>query len=195
MKLPRRQLLLSLAALTAVPFHSPVWATQPAQQLQLAQSSLRFVSRQMGVPVEGRFKKFQAVSRFDPKRPEDSSVLLEIDLSSVDIGNADTEAELRKPGWFDFQRRPLASFRSTKVRSTGPSRFEVKGLLSIKGLEREVSVPVQLTQKAGLTFAQGSLTMLRNDFRIGDGEWNDVSIVANEVQVTFNLAISGIAPL
>lgn len=195
MKLPRRHFLPSLAALAAVPFHIPASASAPAQQLQLAQSSLRFVSRQMGVPVEGRFRKFHAVSKFDPKRPEDSSVLLEIDLSSVDIGNADTEAELRKPGWFDFQRRPMASFRSTRVRSVGASRFEVKGLLSIKGVERDVLVPVQLTQKAGLTFAQGNLTMLRNDFRIGDGEWNDVSIVANEVQVMFNLAISGIAPL
>jgi polyisoprenoid-binding protein YceI len=191
----KRQFSILLTALVLSPLAGLSRATAPTQQLLPAQSSLRFISRQMGVPVEGRFKRFYAVSRFDPKHPETSTVQLQIDLASVDIGNSDTEAELRKPGWFDYQRRPMAHFRSSKVRALGSSRFEVYGMLSIKGMEREVLVPMQLTQKAGVTFAQGSLALQRMDFRIGDGEWNDVSIVANEVQVHFHLAISGVPPI
>jgi polyisoprenoid-binding protein YceI len=58
-----------------------------------------------------------------------------------------------------------------------------------------VVVPVTLTQSAGVTRAVGSFTLKRLDFKIGDGEWNDVSLVANEVVVNIKLALTGIAPL
>jgi len=56
-------------------------------------------------------------------------------------------------------------------------------------------VPVTLTQSGGATTANGAFTVKRLDFRIGDGEWKDVSVVANEVQVKFKLALTGVGPL
>lgn len=173
----------------------PTASAAPMQKLLPVESSIRFISRQMGVPVEGRFRRFTATSQFDPKRPETSSVSIDIDVQSVDIGSTDTENELKKPGWFDSMRRPGASFRSSRVRALGAGRFEVQGLLAIKGVEQPVVVPVQLTQKGATTYALGSIQIKRMDFRIGDGEWNDITIVANEVTVHFQLALSGIAAL
>lgn len=172
-----------------------VQATVPPQRLLPAESSIRFVSRQMGVPVEGHFRRFSVLSQFDPKRPDTSNVTLEIDLLSVDIGNADTETELTKPGWFDSKRRAAASFRSNAVRALGGARFEIQGVLAIKGIEQRITVPVVLTQKGTTSIAKGSLQIKRMDFRIGDGEWNDVSIVANDVAVHFQLALVGVPPL
>ena len=43
--------------------------------------------------------------------------------------------------------------------------------------------------------AVGSFTLKRLDFKIGDGEWADTSMVANDVTVKFKLALSGMAPL
>lgn len=173
----------------------PVAPAAPVQKLLPAESSIRFISRQMGVPVEGRFRRFTATSQFDPKRPQASSVSIDIDMQSVDIGSTDTENELKKPGWFDSMRRPGASFRSSRVRALGGGRFEVEGVLAIKGVEQSVMVPVQLTQKGATTYALGSIQIKRMDFRIGEGEWNDITIVANEVTVHFQLALNGIAAL
>jgi polyisoprenoid-binding protein YceI len=52
-----------------------------------------------------------------------------------------------------------------------------------------------LTQSAGVTRVVGSFTLKRLDFKIGDGEWNDVSLVANEVVVNIKLALTGVPPL
>ncbi len=62
-----RTLTLTLAALAA-------WPALAQQKLVPAQSEIVFVSRQMGVPVEGRFKKFDAQIAFDPAKPATSRI-------------------------------------------------------------------------------------------------------------------------
>jgi polyisoprenoid-binding protein YceI len=187
--------LLFAATVASPTFAQTIVARPAAQQLLMAESHIRFVSRQMGVPVQGQFRSFTVNSRFDPHRPASSQVSLAIDLLSTEIGSPDTERELRKPGWFDSARQPQATFTSTSVRTTGAGRFDVEGVLAIKGITQNVSVPLVLTRRAATTYADGTLQIRRMDFRIGDGEWNDLSIVANEVQVVFRLALTGVAPL
>ena len=77
----------------------------------------------------------------------------------------------------------------------GPGRFEVAGQLAIKGVTRELLVPVQLRQAGAVSTASGSFTLKRLQFGIGDGDWNDPSLVADEVLVRFRLVLSGLAPL
>lgn len=170
-------------------------AAANAQKIVLAQSSMGFVSRQMGVPVEGKFTRFDVQSNFDPKSPQTSKVVFTIDLLSADLGNAETETELKKLGWFDSAKRPQASFTSSTIKALGANKFEIDGQLSIKGQTQRVVVPVMLSQKDTITTADGAFQLKRVDYKIGDGDWNDVSIVANEVQVKFKLALTGVAKL
>jgi polyisoprenoid-binding protein YceI len=165
------------------------------QKLVLAESEISFVSKQLGVPVSGKFKKFDAEVSFDPKKPEAAKVNFTVDLLSTDIGNEETEKELKKPGWFDSIKIPAATFQSQSVKSLGSGKFEFTGKLAIKGVSQNVVVPVTVTQAAGKTRAVGTFTLKRLDFKIGDGDWNDVSLVANEVVVNVKLALTGIPPL
>ena len=180
---------LALTALfAALPAHAQ-------QKLVPAQSEIAFLTRQMGVPVDGRFKKFDAQVAFDPKQPAAAKISFTIDLGSAAIGTAETEAELLKPDWFDTKKFPQATFTSTAVKPAGTGKLEVAGTLSIKGSSQAVTVPVLLAQTAGLTTATGSFTLKRLDFRIGDGDWKDTSVVANDVQVRFKLTLAGVAGL
>jgi polyisoprenoid-binding protein YceI len=177
-------------------FAAAIPLTASAQQKLLpAQSEIAFVSKQFGVPVGGKFKKFDAELAFDPKKADAARVSFTVDLLSADIGNNETEAELKKPGWFNSAKVPQATFTSTSVKALGGGKFEFAGKLAIKGISQPVVVPVTLTQNSGVTKAVGSFTLKRLDFKIGDGEWNDVSIVSNEVAVNVKLALTGIAPL
>ena len=60
-------------------------------------------------------------------------------------------------------------------------------------MAREVRIPVALTRAGAITVATGAFTVKRLDFKIGEGDWSDSSMVANDVQVKFKLALSGIA--
>ena len=167
---------------------------KPAQ-LQAAQSELSFTSRQMGVPVEGRFKRFDAQLNFDPKKPETGKVGFTIDLASVSMGAPELDSELAKAPWFDSKKMPQASFQSTAVKAAGAGKFEVAGKLTLKGQTRDIVVPITLAQAGALSTATGGFVLKRLEFKIGDGEWSDTSIVANDVQIKFKLVFNGVAPL
>jgi polyisoprenoid-binding protein YceI len=189
MMLRRFLALISCAwALTAA-------APSAAQQLVAAGSEIAFTSKQMGVPVDGKFRKFEAQIAFDPKKPEAAKIGLTIDLASVSLGAADSDAEVVKPDWFDTAKFPQATFQSTAVKAAGPGKYEMAGRLTIKGTSQNVVVPFALTQTGANTTATGSFVIKRLDFRIGDGDWKDTSMVANDVQVKFKFALAGIGAL
>ena len=170
-------------------------APASAQQLVPAQSEISFISKQMGVPVEGRFKQFTAAVNFDPRKPEAARIGFTIQTGSASFGAAETDAEVPKPAWFNVAKFPTASFQSSAVKALGGGRYEVRGALSIKGASHEVVVPVSVSQAGATSSASGSFVIKRLDFKIGDGEWADTSMVANDVTVKFKLALSGMAPL
>lgn len=165
------------------------------QQVVPAQSQLGFVSKQMGVPVEGKFSKWTAQISFDPKKPEAGKVAFTIDTGSAGFGSPETDAEVPKPVWFNVAKFPQATFQSSSMKALGGGKYEVAGKLSIKGSVKDVVVPVALAQAGGTTTATGAFTIKRLDFKIGEGEWADTSMVANDVQVKFKLAVTGVAPL
>ena len=186
-------LLLAVAA--AATATSTAFAQPKPAQMVAAQSELSFTSKQMGVPVDGMFKRFDAQLSFDPKKPETGKVAFSIDLASVTLGAPELEAELAKALWFDSKKTPQASFASTAIKAAGPGKFEVAGKLTIKGQARDIVVPISLTQAGAVSTATGGFVLKRLEFKIGDGEWADTSMVANEVQVKFKLSFNGIAPL
>jgi polyisoprenoid-binding protein YceI len=181
-------LLMAVAAL-------PVAAQAPAQKVIVAQSEIAFTSKQMGVPVDGKFRKWDAQMAFDPKKPEAGKVSFTIDTGSAGFGSPETDAEVPKAEWFNVAKFPQATFQSSAMKGLGGGKFEVAGKLAIKGSTRDVVVPVALAQSGGMTTATGAFTIKRLDFKIGDGEWADTSMVANDVQVKFKLTVTGIAPL
>jgi polyisoprenoid-binding protein YceI len=183
----------AIATLAALSFAAaPAFAQQ---KVVPAQSEISFTSKQMGVPVDGKFKKFDAQVAFDPKKPEAAKIAFTIDIGSAALGSPETEAELVKPDWFNTKLFPQATFQSGAVKAAGPGKFEVAGKLAIKGATHDVLVPVTLAQAGGITTASGAFTIKRLDFKIGDGDWKDTSMVANDVQVKFKLTLSGVGAM
>ena len=187
----RSVLMFALAAALATAPAAPALA----QKVVPAQSDISFVSKQMGVPVDGKFKKFDAQVAFDPKKPEAARIGFVVDLASVTLGAAESEAEVAKADWFNTKLFPQATFQSASVKPTGAGKFNVTGKLVIKGSSHDVVVPVTLVQAGANTTATGAFVIKRLDFEIGDGDWKDTSMVANDVQVKFKLNLTGIPVL
>lgn len=181
-------LILSVLALMTLPAGAQ-------QQLLPTQSDIGFTFKQMGVPVDGRFKKFDAQIHFDASKLATSAVTLTVDIASATLGTPEIDAELPKASWFNTAKFPQATFASSAFKSLGAGKYEVSGKLSVKGQSQNVVVPLTMTQVGANTIAVGVFQIKRLAFKIGENEWADTSMVTDDVQVKFKLTLSGIGKL
>lgn len=165
------------------------------QKLLPAQSDIGFTFKQMGVPVDGRFKKFDAQVHFDAAKLTSSTVNLTVDIASATLGTPEIDAELPKAPWFNTAKFPQATFASSAFKSLGAGKYEVSGKLSVKGQSQNIVVPLTMTQVGANTTAVGVFPIKRLAFKIGENEWADTSMVADDVQVKFKLTLSGVGKL
>jgi polyisoprenoid-binding protein YceI len=184
----RRQWKPALAALLLLAAGSAVAAERPVDK---AGSEIGFSVKQMGVPVSGRFTRYDAKIDLDVAKPELSRAELSVEIASLTTGDADSDAVALDKPWLNKLDFPKATFKSTTVRALGPNRYEAKGLLTIRGKPREVTVPFAAQDlSGGATLLSGQFTLRRADFGIGGGEWNEGDLVANDVPVTFKLKLA-----
>lgn len=190
-----KSMFKTTAAIVAISAAAFSQAALADQVLVPAQSAVNFEAKQMGVPLKGHFKKFDAKIAFDAAKPEASKIHFSIDTGSATMGAKETDAELPKADWFNVAKFPQATFDSSAVKALGGGKFQVDGTLTIKGNAQKVSLPVTLTQSGTTTTATGTLPLKRLTFKIGDGDWKDTSMVADEVTVQFKLALTGVGKI
>ena len=180
MKLSPRLLPASLLAVALAASAVPLKA-------DLAHSSVAAVFKQMNVPVEAKFKKFTASVDYDAAKPENSKATVDIDTASLDLGEAEMNKEVAKKEWFNAAQFPKASFVSSSIKPAGAGKLTVTGKLSIKGKSADVSFPLTVKAEGGKQVFEGALPIKRLAFNIGDGEWKDTSMVADEVLIKFRV--------
>ncbi|MCL2657883.1 MAG: YceI family protein [Betaproteobacteria bacterium] len=179
----KKSLLFAAATAIAIPFAQ---ATEFGTLLT-DKSTLSFVSKQMGVPVDGSFKRFKATLAFDPAKPQSGSTSFDLDMASIDAGSQEANDEVADAKWFNLKQYPRASFKSSAIKPLGNNRFELHGALTIKGTSKDVVAPASFKQDGVNGVFDGAFTLKRLDFKIGEGEWADTSTVADEVQIKFHL--------
>jgi len=184
----RRMLPLSLCTLCCALILSANAQTQQ-EKIVRERSQIRFVSKQMNVPVEGQFRRFDGTVKFDPVNPGATQARFTVDLGSIDLNSEEGETEVKRKLWLDVAAFPSAQFATTSVKALGDNRFEAAGTLTIKGTSREVVAPFSVTEANLLRTVDGQFTLKRLQFRIGEGEWSDTATVADEVLVRFRFTV------
>ena len=152
-----------------------------------AKSSVAAVFKQMNVPVEAKFKTFTAQIDYDAAKPEASKASVDIATASMDLGDAEYNREVAKKEWFNTAQFPKASFVSTSIKPAGAGKLNVAGKLTIKGKTADVAFPLTVKTEAGKQVFEGQLPIKRLAFNIGEGEWKDTSMVADEVVIKFRV--------
>ncbi len=164
----------------------------PYQAVQMDKSSVSFSFKQMGVGMDGHFAKFSTQLSFDPAKPEQTKASIEIDLASVDTGSGEADQEVVGKSWFNTGAFPKALFVAKQVKQTAPNAYEVLGTLTIKGRARDIKVAMKHTPQGKQGLLSGSFTLQRADYAIGEGMWSKFDVVANDIQVNFQLtAVAG----
>jgi polyisoprenoid-binding protein YceI len=164
-----------------------------AQAVDYAKSQLTFAAKQMNVPIEGKFGKFTANIDWNAAKPEASRADLTIDVNSFDLGQDDFNDEAKGKDWFNAKSFPQARFVSSAVKALGGGKFEVAGKLTIKGHTHDITAPFTVKAEGASQSFEGTLSIKRLQYGIGEGSWSDTSTVADDVQVRFKI-VTGAAP-
>nr|WP_326858851.1 YceI family protein [Noviherbaspirillum sp.] len=181
---PLRRSAAILAMTLALPAAAAMLKTDPAK------SNVAAVFKQMNVPVEAKFKKFTAQIDFDAAKPEASKASIEIDTASLDLGDPEYNKEVQKKEWFNSAQFPKATFVSSTLKPAAAGRFDVAGKLTIKGKTADVSFPLTVKKDGNAQVFEGTLPIKRLAYNIGEGEWKDTSMVADEVLIKFRVVAS-----
>lgn len=159
-------------------------------QVAAGKSQITFTCKQMGVPMDGSFRKFDAQISIDPAKPETGKARVDVDLASIDAGSSEATSEVKGKEWLNITAFPKASFVASSVKPLGAGRYEARGMLSIKGISRDTVVQFSIRNEGPGSWLEGGFVLPRLQFKIGEGAWGDTSTVADEIQVKFKLFLS-----
>ena len=168
-----------------------------------AHSEVTFRVRHLGISnVSGRFTEFDGAVQIDQAKPEASSVEFTIQTASVNTANEGRDKHLRSADFFDAEKFPTITFKSSKVAAAGKDRYSVTGSFTMRGVTKEITLPVAL-----LGFGKGMRGEDRAAFEIQTAvnrqdygvNWNRALdtggvVVSDEVNVLINIEAVKKAP-
>jgi polyisoprenoid-binding protein YceI len=176
-----RVMVAVLAVSLATPVFAAKWRSIPAD------SSLEFVVTFEGAESTGKFEIFSAELGFEAESIGTSSLRVIVDVRSATMSSADLDEAISEKTWFDSAAYPEASFNSTVMHQTEKQEFLAQGEVSIKGVVRELDLPLNISIEGDRMELSGKATLSRMDFGIGTGEWESDSSIAHAVDVRFKL--------
>ena len=189
--------LLLTAALLALAVATPVTADSQGWGLDPSHTEINFSVKHFFTPVSGSFREFDVDLRYDAEHPERSTVEVRIPVSSVYTGNSMRDNHLRSADWFEADKYPYITFKSTSVRKNGKDGLIARGPLTIKGVSHEIELPITLLGKQlilermkkmlggthEVASFEASMAVDRTDFGVGVGSWATSMVVGAKVGI------------
>jgi len=133
-----------------------------------AGSKVRFVIKNFGINTGGTFEGLTGSILFDPANLAGASFNVSVDAKSVDTDMEARDNHLRKEEYFDVEKYPKLSFRSTKITTTNKEGYLFMfGVITIKNISKEISFPFKQTSKDDGILFEGEFKLNRRDFGVG----------------------------
>lgn len=167
-------------ALLALPHAAGAQPLRFRIQPEASEITFRATSRLMN--AEGRFSRFSGDVLADPAVLTGGRVTLIIDASSLDTGIEMRDNHLRSSDFFDVARFPTVAFQSVRVETAG-RRATVVGRLTLHGVTREITVPIDVQITNTALVASGEFIVNRGEYAINYNSF--VNPIGNEVRVAF----------
>ncbi|MDB5425096.1 MAG: cytochrome, partial [Phenylobacterium sp.] len=146
-----------------------------------------FTTALSGSPVDGRFDRWKADILFGPKALDRSKVVVTIDMGSARTGDAQRDASLPAPDWFDSAGHPSAVFTATRFTQGGGNRYVAHGTLNLRGVSKPLDLPFDLTIDGAKASVSGRASLDRLAFGVGQGEFAATDQIPAKVQVRVQL--------
>ena len=176
-------------------------ASELAWNVDAAHSAVSFRVKHFFTPTRGHFDGYDVDLSYDRENPENSSVRVTIPVAGIETGNDQRNGHLLSGDFFDAEAHPEMTFVSDRVEQVADDALLVKGTLTIKGIAREVDLPVKLLGVTDLpeelqqafggirevASFEANLSVDRRDFGVGVGSWAATAVVGSKVDITIAL--------
>lgn len=149
-------------------------AAQDVYTIDAVHSQVGFKIRHLVAKSSGRFTKFTGAIKVDSKDISKSSVEVIIDATSINTDNESRDKHLRSADFFDVEKFPTVTFRSTSVKEVEKGKLQITGDLTMHGVTKSITFPITNAgtrpgMKPGSVaagFIDGTVKLNRNDFGI-----------------------------
>lgn len=176
----RMMMVAGLMALSAQGFAATQWA------VDVPASKLEWQARFNGQAVQGEFKSWTAAIAFDENDLAASRIKVEVQLASVDSGDADRDGTLKGAEFFNVAATPVAVFESAQIVKQGTG-YLAEGTLTLGGVKKGVRLPFSVVIANGKADAQGKLMISRTAFGIGKGPWAKTGEIGDHVNIVVHV--------
>jgi polyisoprenoid-binding protein YceI len=167
--------------------------------LDTSHSRIGFVARHaMVTKVRGAFNQFEGTATIDGATPSNSSVTVDIDVASIDTRNGQRDEHLRTNDFLDVAGYPKITFRSTSVEHDGGNDFQVTGDLSIRGVTKSITIPLEFQGSALDPFGntrigfEGAVAINRKDWGVSYNAALETGGVLISEKITLEFELSAI---
>jgi polyisoprenoid-binding protein YceI len=153
-----------------------------------ANSELRFSASYEGEELPGEFADFDVRLETDEETGSPAALFVEVRTGSADMNDREINAEIVEPDWFDVQAFPNASYESSDIRPADTG-FLASGRLRIKGIEQALEIPLAWSREGDTAILSGTVTLSRQAWRVGTGEWSNNASLADRVDVRWRVTL------
>jgi len=163
-----------------------------------AHSNILFKINHFFNPIPGTFNDFGGKVVFDPENPESGEIDVAIQVASINTNVERRDGHLRSEDFFGAETYPQMHFRSSDIRHIEGTSYVALGQLTIKDVTREIELPFEflgvtdhmMQEDVLVAGLHGTLSLNRNDYGVGVGDWAATAVVANEVQIEISLQVN-----
>ncbi|MER7173314.1 YceI family protein [Streptomyces mesophilus] len=162
-----------------------------------AHTSLGFTARHaMVTNVKGAFLDFEGTLHLDGNDPSQSTASIDVKMESIETGQGDRDGHLKSADFFDVEKYPAMTFRSTSAEALGGEDYRITGDLTIKDVTKPISIDLEFNGAAKDPFGnervgfEGKAELLRSEWGL---TWNAALetggvLVSDKIKLTFDIS-------
>jgi polyisoprenoid-binding protein YceI len=177
--------LIAIAALAGASH-----AADSAPRYQSSGGSLTFTFVQAGAESRGSFRQFTAGMRYDERNPAGGSLEVTVQIGSLDTQDKDRDDALAGADLLDAKKYPTANYVADSFARRADGKLEAVGRLTLRGVTRELRIPLTIRDVAGAVELSGEVTIKRLDYGVGQGEWQSTEWVGDEVKLQYKVPMA-----
>ncbi|MFT4092177.1 MAG: YceI family protein [Niabella sp.] len=149
-----------------------------------ADSKISFVIKNMGINVDGTLKGLRGKMVFDPKKPAGSVFDVTVEANTIDTDNKKRDEHLKKKDFFDVDKYPTISIKTTSVQAKGNSTYFAKAILTMHGVSKNIQFDFIAKPVSGGYNFTAEFSLNRKDYGVGGNSMTMGDNVSVKLDVT-----------